>query len=143
MRQIDGITNVNKKFTQTCMKPFNTTNLSYSDAIMGNKDDSELVLFHNINRMKDTTNWYQILTTMKEFNVDIFGFAELNRSLNRGYKNEWTDITRKLFYYSRSVHSKSNVQLESSYKPGGTMTTITGKWQSRITQQGQDNKGLG
>jgi hypothetical protein len=86
---------------------------------------------------------YQILTTMKEFNVDIFGFAELNRSLSRGYKNEWTDITRKLFYYSRSVHSESNVQLESSYKQGGTMTTITGKWQSRITQQGQDKKGLG
>jgi hypothetical protein len=30
-----------------------------------------------------------------------------------------------------------------SYKPGGTMTTITGKWQSQITESGQDKRGLG
>jgi hypothetical protein len=93
--------------------------------------------------MKDTANWFQIMITMKELHVDIFGFAEINRSLNRGYKKEWIDIIRKLFYYSRTTHSESNIHFESLYKPGGSMTTITGKWQSRVTNQRHDPKGLG
>jgi hypothetical protein len=35
------------------------------------------------------------------------------------------------------------VQLETNYKPGGTMTTITGKWQARVTEMGNDARGLG
>jgi hypothetical protein len=110
---------------------------------MTDSDNNEKVLFYNINGMKDTTNWYQIITTMKELNVDIFGLAEINRSLNRGYNNEWKETIRKIFTYGRSIHSESKIQLESSYKPGGTITTVTGKWQSRISAQGQDKKGLG
>jgi hypothetical protein len=32
--------------------------------------------------MKDENNWAQIIATMKENNVDIFGFAEINKSMD-------------------------------------------------------------
>jgi hypothetical protein len=140
----NGETHGRKKFTQTRDKTFTSTNLPYGDDIqMTNTDNNEIVLFHNINGMKDTTNWYQILTTMKELKVDIFGFVEINQSLSRGYSTEWKDTIRKIFTFGHSIHSESNVQLQSSYKPGGTLTTTTAKWQSRISEQGQDKRGLG
>jgi hypothetical protein len=81
------------------------------------------------------------MATMSELNVDIFGFAEMNRTLNGCEKQIWNNI-RKFFYYSRLTHSESNITMEN-YKPGGTITMIIGKWQSRITAQGQDERGLG
>jgi hypothetical protein len=131
-----------QRFTQIHLQSESTTNTHYGDKF-DSSEEFDTVLFHNINGMKDTTNWYQVLLTMKELNVNIFGFAEINRSLNRGYKKEWFDTIRKIFYYSKTTHSESKVQFESNYKPGGTMTTITGKWQSRVTTQGQDPTGLG
>jgi hypothetical protein len=104
--------------------------------------EGEKFLFHNINGIKDDDNWHQIMTTMKELQVDIFGFAELNKTMNHGKKLNWTHIMRKYFYYSRSAHSESNIKM-NSYKPGGTMTMVTGKWQSQITEYGQDPRGLG
>lgn len=97
------------------------------------KFDGVKILFQNINGIKDEANWFQIMTTMMELQVEIFGFAEINRTLNHGKKFKWVDINRKYFYYNRSSHSESQIHMES-YKPGGTMTTITGKWQSRITE---------
>jgi hypothetical protein len=106
------------------------------------KKQGSIILFHNINGMKETKKWYQILATMRELNADIFGFAKVNRSLNRGYSNKWTTLIKKVFYYSRNINSECNIQLETPYKPGGTITTITGKWQSRVTKMGQDKKRL-
>jgi hypothetical protein len=54
-----------------------TPNTHYGDEF-DSSEEFDTILFHNINGMKDTTNWYQILLTMKELNVDIFGFAEIN-----------------------------------------------------------------
>jgi hypothetical protein len=132
-----------KQYMQIRLHTDTTTNLPFGDNILDSPEDGTIILNHNINGIKDQTNWYQIMNTMKELNVDIFGFTEINKSINYGYNNEWRAITRKLFYHERTAHSESNIELESSYKPGGTMTTITGKWQSRISAQGQDPKGLG
>jgi hypothetical protein len=132
-----------KSYIQIPLQTSMMNNAPYGDDIESISDNSEIILFHNINGMKDHTNWYQIMTTMLELNVRIFGFTEINRSLNRGYSNEWKDTIRKISYYSRAVHSESSIHLESNYKPGGTITSVTGKWQSRISMQGQDPKGLG
>jgi hypothetical protein len=80
--------------------------------------------------MKDDKNWYQIIMTMQELNASIFGFAEINQSLNRGYRSKWHNTLRKIFLHSQTAVSESNIQLESKYKPGGTMTIVTGKWQA-------------
>jgi hypothetical protein len=138
--QCQGTTKTNH--TQTRLKINTTNNLPFGDLINGDRTDGELILFHNINGMKDSKSWYQIINTMRELDVNIFGFAELNQSINQGYSNTWLNTIWKIFYYSQSSFSESRVHLESDYKPGGTMTTITGKWQARVTDQGQDAKGL-
>jgi dTDP-4-dehydrorhamnose 3,5-epimerase-like enzyme len=106
-------------------------------------DDIETIWFHNINGMKDERNWEQIITTMKENNVNIFGFAEINKSMENFSKHRWQAIIKKHFYQSRTIHSKSMVRSDTEYKPGGTMTTITGKWQARVVELGRDSRGLG
>jgi hypothetical protein len=118
------------------------SNLHYGDNIF-DTPEHEIIFFHNINGMKHDDNWFQIITTMHELNVTIFGFAELNKSLTRSYNSKWKETLRKIFYYSHSNFAKSSITLESNYKPGGTMTTVTGKWQSRVSEHGQDPCGLG
>lgn len=93
--------------------------------------------------MKDTSNWFQILLTMRELNVNIFGFAEIIQQMNRGGKYKWTDIIRWHYYYSLTVRSESKIITDTNYKPGGTISTITGKWQARVSKLGQDPRGFG
>jgi hypothetical protein len=131
-----------KRFTQLKLHNSTMSNLPFGDDIMEPTED-QTILFHNINGLKDGTNWFQILTTMQEMNVDIFGIAELNQQMQRRGVRKWTDPIQKVFKYSRNVHSESKNTTESDYKPGGTMTVITGKWQSRVAEIGSDNKGLG
>jgi hypothetical protein len=135
----DSLSSGNKKYIQTTVRHEEHLNLPFGDHILDEKQGC-IILFHNINGMKDNKNWYQILSTMKDMNVDIFGFTEVNRSLTRGYSSEWINMVKKVFYYSRTTNSESCIQLESSYKPGGTLSTITGKWQSRVTEMGQDKE---
>jgi hypothetical protein len=103
----------------------------------------ETIWFHNINGIKDEKNWAQIILTMKENNIDIFGFAEINKSMDNFALNWWKSTIRKQFYLSRMIHSESTTKTDSEYKPGGTLTTITGKRQARVSEMGRDNKGLG
>jgi hypothetical protein len=131
-----------KWFTQSKIIPSNATNLPFDDDIQENTE-GETIIFHNINGMKYSTNWFQIMRTMKEINADVFGFAEINQQLNHGNKIKWYDTIRKHFYYSRSIHSESNIRTDTTYKPGGTITTITGKWQARVSKTGVDRRGLG
>jgi hypothetical protein len=67
---------------------------------------------------------------MKENHVDIFGFAEINKSMDSVSKSKWQSVIRKQYYLSRTTHSESTIKVGTDYKPGGTMTTITGKWQA-------------
>jgi hypothetical protein len=127
--------------SQIKLKTFYSDNLPLGDNIHENHG-GVTILFHNINGIKDIDNWHQIMTTMKELQIDIFGFVELNKTINHGKKFKWIETMKKYYYYSRNVHSESNIDMES-YKPGGTMTTVTRKWQSRITELGQDKRGLG
>jgi hypothetical protein len=128
-------------FHQIKLTPMQTTNLPIGDDI-NEQMDNETILFHNINGIKEDTNWFQILMTMNELKADIFGFAEINRTLNHGMKQKWEGITRKIFTHSCMIHSESDIPADN-YKPGGTMTTVTGKWQARISDKGSDDSGLG
>jgi hypothetical protein len=130
-----------QKFHQIKSKPMETSNLPVGDKIH-EETDLETILFHNINWIRDETNWYQILMTMKELRADIFGFTEINRTMERGIKQKWEQTSRKLFQHSRTINSESKIPAEH-YKPGGTLMMITGKWQARISEKGSDDSGLG
>lgn len=117
-------------------------NVPFGDNIMADLD-YECFLFHNINGIKDENNWFQIMSTMKELNITGFGFAETNMSMKGYLFQKWNDIIRKMFRVSRSVSSESDIDTGSEYKPGGTFTAVVDKWQSRTTETGTDDKGLG
>jgi hypothetical protein len=48
-----------------------------------------------------------------------------------------------MFHHSKMITSESDFKMETDYKLGGTMTTIVGKWQARVTEKGTDSSGLG
>jgi hypothetical protein len=129
-------------FTQMQLQTQTESNLPFGDNIHELTND-QTIISHNINGMKDPTNWFQILTTMRELNANIFGLVKLNQQMMKGDKGKWTEPIRKIFKYSRNIHSESSIVTDSNYKPGGTMTIITGKWQSRVLEMGSDHKGLG
>jgi hypothetical protein len=103
----------------------------------------ECFLFHNINGIKDESNWSQILSAMKDLDITCFGFAELNTTMKCTNFRQWQDIIRKLFNTSKTSTSESDIKMESNYKPGGTMTTIVGNGHARVTEKGSDSTGLG
>jgi exonuclease III len=129
------------KFHQIKLNPMQTTNLPIGDDI-NERMNSDTILFHNINGIKEDSNWFQILMTMNELKANIFGFAEINRTLNHGTKQKWEGVTRKIFTHSHMIHSESDIPADN-YKPGGTMITVTGKWQAQISDRGCDDTGLG
>jgi hypothetical protein len=85
-----------KQFTQIKLNTSQTDNLPFGDDI-SEPHGGETIIFHNINGIKDMTNWFQILMTMTELNIDIFGFAEINQKMDNGEKYQWTDQIRKHF----------------------------------------------
>jgi hypothetical protein len=85
----------------------------------------------------------QINLTMLDLNITGFGFTELNTTLKGLQYRRWNEITRRIFRTSKTVISESDIQSDSIYKPGGTATTIVGKWQARILEKGSDTSGLG
>jgi hypothetical protein len=56
------------------------SNLPIGDDIHEQTED-ETIIFHYINGIKEEANWFQLFMTMKELKADIFGFAEINRTL--------------------------------------------------------------
>jgi hypothetical protein len=117
-------------------------NTPFGDIIEYNTD-RECFLFHNINGIKDEANWTQINETMKELQVTCFGFSEINVTCRGRTMQRWNNIIRKTFKHSRTSTSESDIVFDQNYKPGGTLTTIVGKWQSRVSERGSDSSGLG
>jgi hypothetical protein len=126
-------------------KPLNheSDNQHFGDFIQTFPKEAETILFQNINGIKDDMNWHQVIHSMKESKVDIFGFAETNKAMDNFSKQHWFSTIQKHFYLSRLVTSESKFKTDTEYKPGGTITTVTGKWQAQILELGQDKQGLG
>jgi hypothetical protein len=69
-----------KRWTQptiTNNTSYQSDNLPFGDNIESSSD-SKCFLFHNINGLKDDTNWVQINQTMQELKVTGFGMSETN-----------------------------------------------------------------
>jgi hypothetical protein len=60
-------------------------------------DNYECFLFHNINGIKDDSNWSQILLAMKDLDITCFGFVELNTIMKGVNFCRWQEIIHKLF----------------------------------------------
>jgi hypothetical protein len=129
-----------KRFTQIKIPNYNIGNDTFGDDIQSEQD--EIFYFHNINGIKSDDNWAQILHTLQEHNVTCFGLAETNVSFAHATAKDYLRKLRQMFKHSR--HTTSERLLKSTqYKTGGTLTAVVGKWQARVTEQGDDKRGLG
>jgi hypothetical protein len=132
-----------KQYIQPKLLNHESNNQHFGDFIQTFPKEAETILFQNINGTKDNTNWHQVIHSMKEFDVDIFGFAEINKAMDNFSEQRWFLTIQKQYYLSRSVTSKSKFKMDTEYKPGGTITTVIRKWQARSSEMGQDKQGLG
>jgi hypothetical protein len=80
---------------------------------------------------------------MQELQVTGFGLSEINTTFRGTAYQKWNSITRRTFSHSRLITSESDIIYDHTYKPGGTLTAIVGKWQSRIQERGSNSSGLG
>jgi hypothetical protein len=78
------------------LKNFQSNNFPFGDDI-NSFSEVEGFLFHNINGIKDESNWTQINLTMAELNITCFGLVEINTTLRGLTFSKWNDITRKTF----------------------------------------------
>jgi exonuclease III len=102
----------------------------------------EIFYFHNINGIKSDDNWSQILLTLREHQVTSFGLAETNTLFAHPATKEQLKKIRQTFKHSR-ISTTEHTTNTHQYKPGGTLTAVVGKWQSRTTEHGDDERGLG
>ena len=77
---------------------------------------------------------------MKTFQVSLYGWAETNTNwLNPDTQHEYRERSTRTFKTAKSVFSTSSMPSSSHYKPGGTATTLIGKWSGRA----EHNSGMG
>jgi hypothetical protein len=129
-----------KRLIQIEIPNHNIGNDTFGDDIQLEQD--EIFYFHNMNGIKSDDNWAQILQTLQEHNVTCFGLAETNVSFAHATAKDYLKKLRQIFKHSRHTTSKQSFK-STQYKPGGTMTAVVGKWQARVTEQGDDKRGLG
>jgi hypothetical protein len=130
-------TTENKQLSQSRLHQFaqiEITNYDNGNYTFGNElwsvDDSDIFYFHNINGIESDDNWAQILLTLMEHNVTCFGIAETNTSFAHPQAKEYIKKIQQSFKHSRYSTSERVSNKVERYKPGGTMTVITGKWQA-------------
>jgi hypothetical protein len=78
-----------KQFIQPKMAYHQESNKAVGVNILMHTESLDLktIWFHNINGMKDEKNWAQIITTMKENKINIFGFTEINKSMDNFWRH--------------------------------------------------------
>lgn len=79
-----------KQYIQPKLRIQITDNVHFGDNIHDKTSKAETILFQNINGINDETNWNQVIHTMRKLNVNVFGFAEINKAMdnfpsNNGY----------------------------------------------------------
>lgn len=84
------------------------------------------------------------LSACNEIGASIISLSETNTSWHHFSQLSNTQkIFKKIWKTSAFQVSHSSENFRSNYKPGGTLTAVTGKWTSRITTKGEDPYGLG
>ena len=106
--------------------------------------DTLRIYFQNIDGVKideDMTWWHLAMNEMNDRKVGVFGFAETNIAWDEQTRQKCKQITNRV--YKRASINLANVRpWPRRYQPGGTCIGVTGKWSTRILEQGQDKSGM-
>jgi hypothetical protein len=99
---------------------------------------------HGIPRTKDSIpSWASTMDFLNSLKVSLFAFTEPHLQWDRNILHQAKDLQKRFFGYGQLVTSESNLQFPSSFKPGGAVIGINGKWTTRVTDRGVDPSGQG
>jgi hypothetical protein len=139
-----------ESFSSTIQETLNTTysNLPYGDSIDHPKEETTVQLyFQNIRGIANAQMWQNCESAamrLKAMKVDICGFAETNIDWQyRNIDNVTTIFRNKLNQQMAVTTSSSTETTRSNRLPGGTLTSIGGKWTGRIMEKINDPSGMG
>jgi hypothetical protein len=81
---------------------------------------------------------------MTAYQADVACLPETNTNWKKPrLKHEYYSTLQKHFKHHRLVTATSQATAAHSYLPGGTATIVTNEWTGRLTDTGDDPRGLG
>jgi Reverse transcriptase (RNA-dependent DNA polymerase) len=121
---------------------------TWGDSLPKPQKNTFRVYFQNINGLhlqRPNNNLLFNLESMQQMEVGLFGWAETNTNwLNPATQSLFRQSANKILNTTKITFSTSSIPTTSKYKPGGTCTTLVGKWGGRATQEaGADPTGMG
>jgi exonuclease III len=122
-------------------------NHPFGDLISTPKTEGTIrIYFQNVNSIYKFQSWntlQEAISSLKEFEVDIFGFAETNVKWNLRLKNQIQRIIQRYYKILQTTTSCSTERSRTVYQPGGTMTATSSKYTGRIRGIITDHSNMG
>ena len=141
---------IGPKFRQAYIDLINSTpnnNKVFGDSMLEKLANLCRFYFVNINGIssaQDFLAFQEILSSLQENGVDIFGLSETNLDwLRHMVRDMCGKICNDFFGTSLLATSTSSMRSNSTYKPGGTCTGLTQEHCGRYQNSGSDPHGLG
>ena len=119
------------------------------DTIQKKEENILRIMYLNINGIPKNKNHPKnelILNTLKSYDADIFGLTETNlnwQTLDQSH--HWRERTTGVWENSHTTiaYNQNDINIHSSFQPGGTLVHSTGKSCHRVTSCDRDPSGLG
>ena len=121
-------------------------NNSWGDTLIYKKENTCRIYFQNIRNLTvddEWIAWTDIISKMKDNNVDIFGFVEPNINWNKKMQTEATNIGKRVNKQFIMQTTTSEEYSSSTHKRGGTILCTTNKMVGRYVSRSKDPRGLG
>jgi hypothetical protein len=123
------------------------SNEAYGDTMKDKQKGLNRFYFINTNGIshhQGMLDFYEILQSMKDHDIDIFGFSETNlNTLQPEVRKRLEDISQEFYGNSILATSTSTRPTRTAYQPGGTCTGISQELCGRYQASGSDPHGLG
>ncbi len=99
---------------------------------------------NTINAKKGSLSWHAITQAALDVEADVLCLQETNINWSPEILQTARSILNKSNYRTtKTAYSVSSEATDGTYQPGGTMTSVLGRWTARTTNSGQDKSGLG
>jgi len=99
---------------------------------------------NTINAKKGSLSWHAITQAAIDVEADVLCLQETNINWSPEILQTARSIFNKSNYRTaKTTYSVSSEATDGTYQPGGTMTSVLGRWTARTTNSGQDKSGLG
>jgi hypothetical protein len=122
-------------------------NQAYGDVMHQNQTGLSRFYFINpngISHHRGFLDFYEILQSLKDNEIDVFGFSETNLDVRQPeVRKQIEEITPAFYGTSLLASSRSKISSHTPYKPGGTITGISNELCGRFQTSGSDKSGLG